>query len=286
MWRELKKNDLRLGTTKCGNTEFRWGERTYVMGVCNVSPDSFSGDGLGDDIESVAAQARRFVAEGADIIDIGGESTRPGAESISANEELRRVMPVIERLAAELTVPLSIDTYKSVVAGQAIKAGAGMINDIWGLKRDPDLARVAAEAGVPVVLMSNQQDIAPGNVSDIITEVISGLEWSIGMATDAGVPWESIIVDPGVGFGKSVAQNLDIIRRLAEIKVLGRPILLGTSRKFMRSQPYDQRLAATAATVAIGIANGADMIRVHEVREMVQVCRMSDAVVRRRQVEH
>ncbi len=275
-----------MGTTQCGNTEFRWGERTYVMGVCNVSPDSFSGDGLSDDIEAVAARAKRFVAEGADIIDVGGESTRPGAEPISADEELRRVMPAIERLAAELTVPLSIDTYKSVVADQAIKAGAGMINDIWGLKRDPNLAQVAAEAGVPIVLMSNQQDTTPGNIGDIMTEVISGLERSISLAMNAGVPRDNIIVDPGIGFGKSVAQNLEVIQRLAELKILGRPILLGTSRKFMRNRPFDQRIEATAATVAIGIANGADMVRVHEVQQIVQVCQMSDAVVRRRQVEY
>jgi len=256
------------------------------MGVCNVSPDSFSGDGLSDDIEAVAARAKRFVAEGADIIDVGGESTRPGAEPISADEELRRVMPAIERLAAELTVPLSIDTYKSVVADQAIKAGAGMINDIWGLKRDPNLARVAAEAGVPIVLMSNQQDTTPGNIGDIMTEVISGLEWSISLAMNAGVPRDNIIVDPGIGFGKSVAQNLEVIRRLAELKILGRPILLGTSRKFMRNRPFDQRLEATAATVAIGIVNGADMVRVHEVQQIVQVCQMSDTVVRRRPVEY
>lgn len=280
----MDKN-LPLATTKCGKVEFRWGERTYIMGVCNISPDSFSGDGLGDNIEAVVAQAKRLVADGADIIDIGGESTRPTAQPIPADEELRRVIPAIARLAGELPLPLSIDTYKSAVASQALKAGASMINDVWGLKRDPGLAQVAAEAGVPVVLVSNQRDVTLSEVSDIITEVISSLEQSISRAMKAGVARENIIIDPGIGFGKSVEQNLEVIRRLAELKILGRPILLGTSRKFMRGRPFGQRIEATAATVAIGIANGADMVRVHDVRQMVQVCRMSDAIVGRRPVE-
>ncbi len=251
------------------------------MGILNLSPDSFSGDGLGDDIEAAVAQAKGLVVDGADIIDIGGESTRPGSQPVSADDELRRVIPVIERLAGELSVPLSIDTYKSVVASRAVKAGAGMINDVWGLKRDAGLARVAAEAGVPIILVSNQQDTV---CYDIIAEVISSLERSIKQAMEAGVGWQNIIIDPGVGFGKSVEQNLEVIRRLTELRFLNRPILLGTSRKFMRGQPFDQRLEATAATVAIGIANGADMVRVHDVRQMVRVCRMSDAVIRRRQI--
>jgi len=274
-------NQLPLAATRCGDIEFRWGERTYVMGILNLSPDSFSGDGLGDDIEAAVAQAKGLVVDGADIIDIGGESTRPGCQPVSADDELRRVIPVIERLAGELSVPLSIDTYKSAVASRAVKAGAGMINDVWGLKRDAELARVAAEAGVPIILVSNQQDTV---CYDIIAEVISSLERSIKQAMEAGVAWQNIIIDPGVGFGKSVEQNLEVIHRLAEFRFLDRPILLGTSRKFMRSQPFDQRLEATAATVAIGIANGADMVRVHDVRQMVRVCRMSDAVIRRRQI--
>ena len=275
-----------LAATKCGKTEFRWGERTYVMGVCNLSPDSFSGDGLGDNIEAVVAQAKRLVADGADIIDIGGESTRPTAEPISAEEELRRIIPAITTLAGELTVPLSIDTYKSAVATQALKAGASLINDVWGLKRDPVLAQVAAKAGVPIVLVSNQRDTSLSGRSDIITEVVSSLKQSISLAMKAGVAEPNIIIDPGIGFGKSVEQNLEIIHRLAELKVLGRPILLGTSRKFMRGRPFDQRTGATAATVAISIANGADMVRGHDVRDMVQVCQMSDAIIGRRQVEH
>jgi len=273
-------------TTRCGNTEFRWGERTYIMGVCNLSLDSFAGDGLGDDIEATVAQARRMVAEGADIIDIGGESTRPGTEPLSSEDidnELRLVIPAIERLASELPVPLSIDTYKSGVAIRAVKAGASMINDIWGLKRDPGIAQVAAEAGVPIILMANQRD-APPRVG-IMAKVISDLEASINLAVKAGVARENIIIDPGIGFGKSLEQNLEIINRLAELKQLGRPILLGTSRKTMIGQvldlPPDQRLEGTSATIAIGIANGADMVRVHDVMQMVHVCRMSDSIIRR-----
>ena len=272
---------LPLATTRCGDTEFRWGERTYIMGILNLSPDSFSGDGLGDDIGVAVAQAERLVADGADIIDVGGESTHPSAEPVSADEELRRIIPTIERLADKLSVPLSVDTYKSAVASRAVKAGAKMINDIWGLKRDPKLAEVAADAGVPIILVSNQRDTTN---RDIIAEVISGLERSISLAMKAGVAQQNIIIDPGIGFGKSVAQNLEIIHRLTELKVLGKPILLGTSRKFMLNRASDQRLEATAATVAIGIANGADMVRVHDVQPMVRVCQMSDAIIRRKRV--
>lgn len=275
-----------LPATRCGNTEFRWGERTYIMGVCNLSPDSFSGDGLGDDIEATLAQAKRMVAEGADIIDIGGESTRPGTEPLSADvidDELRLVIPAIARLAGELPVPLSIDTYKAEVASRAVKAGASMINDIWGLKRDPGIARIAAEAGVPIILMANQRD-APPRVG-IMAKVISDLETGINLALKAGVAGENIIIDPGIGFGKSLEQNLELINRLAELKRLGRPILLGTSRKAVIGSvldlPPDQRLEGSLAATAIGIANGADMVRVHDVRQTALVCRMSDAIIRR-----
>jgi len=282
----LEQSKSLLTTTRIGGTEFRWGERTYVMGICNLSPDSFSGDGLGNDIETVVAQAKRMVAEGADIIDVGGESTRPGTESSSTDDfdsELNLVIPTIERLASEIPVPISIDTYKSGVASRALKAGAAMINDIWGLKRDPKLADLAAEAGVPVILMSNQRD-AP--CQDIMPEIISDLKRGIQIAMNAGVPELNIIIDPGIGFGKSLEQNLEIIRRLAELKSLDKPILLGSSRKSMiglvLDLPTDQRLEGTAATVAIGIANGADMVRVHDVEAMVRVCRVSDAIIRRR----
>ncbi len=269
-----------LGVTRCGNMEFRWGERTYVMGIVNVDPDSFSGDGLRD-AETAISQARRFIAEGADIIDVGGESTRPNAGSISVDEELRRVIPVIERLAGELPVPLSIDTYKSEVARRAIAAGAGMVNDVWELKRDSGIARVAAEANVPLVISQNQRD---SQFRDFFPELIASLKKSIQVALDAGVERDNIIIDPGVGFGKTPEQNVEIVRRLAELKVLGRPILLGTSRKsfigHVLDLPVDQRLEGTAATVAIGITNGADMVRVHDVAQMVRVVKMSDAIVR------
>ena len=272
-----------LGITRCGNMEFRWGQRTYVMGIVNVDPDSFSGDGLRD-AESAIAQGKRFAAEGADIIDVGGESTRPGFKPISIDEELGRVMPVIKRLAGELSVPVSIDTYKSEVARQAVAAGARMINDVWELKRDPRLARVAAQAGVPLVISQNQRESL---FHDFFPELIASLKKSIQIALDVGVAWDNIIIDPGVGFGKTVEQNVEIVRRLAELKALGRPILLGTSRKsfigHVLDLPVDQRLEGTAATVAIGIANGADMVRVHGVAQMVRVVKMSDAIVRGKQ---
>lgn len=275
-----------LTPTRCGSLELRWGERTYVMGIINLSPDSFSGDGLGANIEAAVAQAKCFVADGADIIDVGGESTRPGTEPKTIDDvegELQLVIPVIERLASEISAPISIDSYKPKVALQALKAGAKMINDIWGLKKSPLLAQIAAEAGVPIILMSNQRD-AP--VQDIMPTIISDLERAIALVRQNGVPEHNIIIDPGIGFGKTLEQNLEMMRRLAELKVLRKPILLGSSRKsvigLVLNLPADQRIEGTAATIAIGIANGADMVRVHDVEEMVRVCRMSDAIIRRR----
>lgn len=272
-----------LGVTRCGNMEFRWGERTYIMGVLNLTPDSFSGDGLGGDVEAALAKARRLVEEGADILDVGGESTRPDSSPIAVDEELRRVMPVVERLAAELGVPLSIDTYKSEVARRAVEAGVRMINDVWGLRRDPKLAQVAAEAGVPIVIVANQRETT---YRQIMPEVMDSLRRGMKLALDAGVAWENIIVDPGIGFGKTLEGNLELMRRLGELRALGRPILLGTSRKSMiglvLNLPLDQRAEGSAATVALGIANGADMVRVHDVLPMVRVSRMTDAIVRGR----
>ena len=277
----MDSQSLTPAPIRCGNTEFRWGERTYIMGVLNLTPDSFSGDGLSADTDAALAQARRFAAQGADIIDIGGESTRPNGQTISADEEIKRVIPAIERLAGEVSVPISIDTYKASVARRAVAAGARMINDVWGLRQDAGLARVAAEAGLPLVLTSNQRDEP---AADIISGVVSDLERAIRQAIAAGVPRECIIIDPGIGFGKSLKQNLEILRRLAELKQLGRPILLGTSRKSMiglvLDLPVGERLLGTAATVAIGIANGADIVRVHDVKQMREVSRMSDAIVR------
>jgi len=275
------RDSVDLGVTLCAGREFRWGDRTYVMGIINATLDSFSGDGLGGDVEAAVAQGKRFAAEGADILDVGGESTRPDAAPVSAEEELRRVIPVIERLAAEVTVPVSVDTYRYEVAQQAIAAGARMVNDIWGLEHDPRLADLAAEHKVPMVLMSNQRG---RKCPDIMPEVMDSLKRSISIAVDRGVPRQNVIVDPGVGFGKTLEQNLEIVRRLDEFKCLNRPILIGTSRKSMiglvLNLPPGRRLEGTAATVAISIAKGADIVRVHDVAQMVRVCRMSDAVVR------
>ncbi len=271
-----------LGVTRCGDREFRWGQRTYIMGIINVTPDSFSGDGLGQDIEAAVAQGKRFAAEGADILDIGGESTRPNAAPVSDNEELGRLIPVIERLASEVPLPLSVDTYKAGVARRALLAGAGMINDIWGLQRDPSLAELAAEWKAPLILMSNQRG---RDCREIILDVISTLRASVNLALERGVPRENIIVDPGVGFGKTLEQNLEIVCRLDELRSLERPILVGTSRKSMiglvLDLPPEQRIEGTAATVAISIAKGADIVRVHDVGQMARVCRMSDAIIRR-----
>jgi len=278
--------------TRCGNTEFRWGERTYIMGIINLSPESFSGDGIADP-EAAVAQAHHFVSQGADILDIGGESTRPGSSPVSVDEEINRVVPVIERLAPEIPVPLSIDTYKSEVAYRALEAGATMLNDQWGLKRDPHLAELAAEKGVPLILMSNQRDKGGYDLGvqrdtayyeDVMAEVISSLQKSLELALRLNMSRENIIIDPGIGFGKTWQQDIEIIRRLGELKELGRPILIGTSRKSLIKMvlelPANERVEGTAATVAISIANGADMVRVHDVQQMVRVCRMTDAIVR------
>jgi dihydropteroate synthase len=263
------------------------------MGVVNVSPDSFSGDGIAD-AEQAVAKGKQLASEGADIIDVGGESTRPGSTPISTDEELGRVIPVVEKLAKDVSVPVGVDTYKLEVARQALNAGANVINDIWGLQKEPLLADLAAEKGVPIVLMSNQRD---SHCQDIVPAVISDLKRAIKQALTAGVPWEYIILDPGIGFGKTQEQNLEVLQRLEELQILGRPILLGSSRKSFIGwvldlspeqrlnkvafvPPGDERLEGTAATIAIGIAKGVDIVRVHDVREMARVCKMSDAVVR------
>ncbi len=266
------------------------GERTHVMGVLNVTPDSFSDGGSYFDPERALEHARRLVEGGADIIDIGGESTRPGAAQVSEEEEGRRILPLVERLAGEPGMILSVDTYKADVARKAIAAGAHMINDISGLRFDPHMAAVIAETGVPVVLMhikgtprDMQKDPA---YEDLMGEIVSCLEESMAIARAAGVKEEQIIIDPGIGFGKRLQDNLDILKNLAELKVLGRPVLLGTSRKSfigtILGLPVEERLEGTGATVAVSIMNGAHIIRVHDVGEMVRVARMTDAVVQRR----
>jgi len=284
--------------TPIGQRLFTWGRRTYVMGILNVTPDSFSGDGLAGDLETAVAQGLRLVDEGADILDVGGESTRPGSEPVPAEEELGRVLPVIERLAQAVDVPISIDTYKAVVARQALAAGASLVNDVWALRADPDLANVVAAAGVPVILMHNRSrpqwaartEGSGGHYrgveyGDLLADICQELQESVELARRAGIAEEKIIVDPGLGFGKSKEQNLEVMDRLGELKSLGRPILVGPSRKstigLVLNLPPEQRVEGTAAAVAVCIARGADIVRVHDVRPMVLVARMSDAIVRR-----
>ena len=265
--------------------QFVWGSRTYVMGVINVSPDSFSGDGLGRDVEAAVEQGLRFEAEGADILDVGGESTRPEFEPIPVEEEMRRVVPVIRRLVRETSLPVSIDTYKAEVAEAAIReAGAHMLNDIWGFRHDGErMARLAAETGLPAVVMHNQRG---REFHDVIDDLLAGLGESLRTAREVGVAEERLIVDPGFGFGWDEEQNLVMLRRLGELRALGRPILIGTSRKSTIGKvldlPVEERLEGTAATVAIAITHGADIVRVHDVQAMTRVARMTDAIVRAR----
>lgn len=274
--------------------EPRWGSRTYIMGILNVTPDSFSGDGLMDQEEAVA-RGIYLVENGADILDIGGESSRPGGAPVPAEEELRRVLPVIRALRGRVQVPISIDTRRAEVAGEAVAAGAVIINDVWGFRLDPELARVVAASGAWAVAVHNRQAVpvtAPGlggffpqvDSPDVVDEVVQGLWGSLARLADAGVPTDRIIVDPGIGFGKTPEQSLRLIAQLDKLRVLGRPILLGASRKstigLVLGLPPSERMGGTAATVAIGIQNGADVVRVHDLPEMARVARMADAVVR------
>jgi len=262
--------------------EFDWGARTYVMGVVNVTPDSFSGDGLGTNADGAVSQALRMMAEGADIIDVGGESTRPGFAEVTVEVELSRVIPVIERLSRETGAPISIDTYKAAVAREALKAGANLINDVHGFRREPEVAAVAAEFGVPAIAMHMQRG---REFHDTIGDIVAGLLESLRIARERGLSEERIIVDPGFNFGWTPGQALEMLRRLAKLKVLGRPILVGASRKstigtVLGDAPVEERLEGTAAAVAISIANGADIVRVHDVREMARVAKVADAIVR------
>ncbi len=279
-----------LGVTRCGAATFVWGSRTYIMGILNLTPDSFSGDGIGATIDSAVAQAVQMVADGADILDLGGESTRPGSAPVDVAEELRRVLAALRAVRSAVSVPISIDTWKPAVAEAALDAGAGLINDQWGLLREPALARLAAQRGVAIALMHNLpggatgQPNAGGYPDGLLPGIIARLRVGCRVALDAGVPWEQIIVDPGIGFAKGLDQNIETLRRLDELKVLGRPVLLGTSRKGFIGRvldlPVDQRVEGTAATIAIGIAKGADMVRVHDVKAMARVAKMTDALVR------
>jgi len=282
---------------------FAWGSRTFVMGIVNVTPDSFSGDGVmrGPDwIAAAVAQAKGFVADGADILDIGGESTRPGGKPVAAEEEIARVVPAIRAIAGALPgVAISVDTFKAEVAEAALEAGAAIVNDVWGLGADPLLGGVIARRGAGVVLMHNRSTpldpaldarlggrFASAGYTDLVADVTRDMRAMADTALNAGIARENIVLDPGIGFGKDTAQNLALVNRLDAFKALGFPILSGPSRKsfiaYTLDLPPDERLEGTAAAVAVSIARGADIVRVHDVRAMTRVARMTDAMVRGR----
>ena len=283
------------------NERFDWGARTYVMGILNVTPDSFSGDGLirgADWVQRAVQQGLSQVAEGAHILDVGGESTRPGATPIPVDEEIRRTVPVIEGLVARTDIPVSIDTSKAEVARAALDAGASMLNDVWGFRLDPELAPLAAERRCPVILMHNRsrpQDArfeerlggryVGARYDDLLEDVAREMLELADAAMAAGVERGQIILDPGIGFGKTVEQNLTLIRRFDRFKELGFPLLCGPSRKsfigYTLDLPPEERVEGTAAAIAIAIARGADIVRVHDVKPMARVARMSDAILRR-----
>jgi dihydropteroate synthase len=271
------------------NYSLDFAAKTAVMGILNVTPDSFSdGNRYFDPLKAVE-HALKMVEDGADIIDVGGESTRPGSEAVAPDEELRRVVPVIEAIAKRVAVPISIDTYKASVASAALNAGASIINDISGLKFDSDMAGVAAESGAYVIVMhikGTPRDMQKDPVySDLIEEVLDYLKESVRMAEAAGVERSRIIIDPGIGFGKTVDHNLQILKNLSDFRGLGLPILVGASRKTFIGKILDgagtsERLEGTAAAVAIAVMNGADIVRVHDVKEMAKVVKVADAIKR------
>lgn len=288
---------------KVGSRVLDWGTRTYVMGILNVTPDSFSGDGILVNRDPVGASlevARRFVDAGALLLDVGGESTRPGSEPVGVEEERRRVMPVIKALVSEFPDSLiSVDTYKAAIAREALEAGAHIVNDVWGLRADPELRFIVSRAECPVILMHNRSNPASVEVRshlgkayigaeyvDLIADVKRELMESVTLAREAGIRDDRIILDPGIGFGKKVEHNLELVNRLDEIRQLGFPVLLGTSRKsfigYTLDVPPDQRLEGTAATITVGIVRGADIVRVHDVEPLMRVVKMTDALVRAR----
>lgn len=266
---------------KIGNKFFDLDNKTYIMGILNVTPDSFSDGGKFRTIQNAVSHAKRMVEEGATIIDIGGESTRPGHETVSVSEEISRVVPIIEELVQHVDAPISIDTSKAAVAEAAIKAGASLINDVWGFKAEPDIAQVAAKYDVPCCLMHNRGN---KNYYDLIEDMKKDLEESIGIALEAGVKRENIILDPGIGFAKTVEDNLVVMNHLEKFLDLGYPMLLGTSRKSMIGRtldlPVDQRLEGTLATTVIGIMKGCSIIRVHDVKENLRAAVMTEAIVK------
>lgn len=280
-------SDPQPAPTTIGSTSFRWGTRTFVMGIINVTPDSFSGDGvLARDattpLEVVVAQAQRMVDEGADLLDLGGESTRPGHQRVTLDEELRRVVPAIRAVREALPfTPISVDTTKPAVAEAALAAGANLINDIWGVGEDETLPRLAAEHHVPLVVMHNR---AGPEYHELLPEILADLESALERAVRLGVDPDALIVDPGFGFGKTPEQNLRLLRELGRLRSLGRPILIGTSRKSTLGRVLDlgpdERLEATLATTALAVAAGVDIVRVHDVRANVRAARMADAIIR------
>ncbi len=264
-----------------GGETLVWGRRTYVMGVINLAPDSFSGDGLAGDVPAAVEQARRMEADGADMLDVGAESTRPGSTPGSASVEAGRLLPALEAICRAVEIPVSVDTYKAPVARRAIAAGASLVNDVWGLLADGNMARVIAAAGVPAILMHNQRE---AEYDDLVPDVIAGLRRIADIARAAGIAEHHVILDPGIGFGKTADHNLELLRRLLELQELGYPMLLGVSRKSTIGRvlglPANDRVEGTAAAVAMSISGGADIVRVHDVKQMVRVARMTDAIVR------
>ena len=258
-----------------------WGRRTYVMGIINLAPDSFSGDGLAGDVNAAIEQARRMEADGADMLDVGAESTRPGSIPISASAEAERLLPALQAICRTVQIPVSVDTYKAPVARRAIAAGASIVNDVWGLLVDGNMARVIADAGVTAILMHNQREAV---YKDLVPDVVAGLRRIASIARAAGIADHNVILDPGIGFGKNADHNLELLRRLPELRELGYPMLLGVSRKSTIGRvlglPTDDRVEGTAAAVAMSIAGGSDIVRVHDVKQMVRVARMTDAIVR------
>ena len=271
-----------LPPTRWAGRELRWGERTFVMAIVNVTPDSFSGDGLLGDPAVAAGYAAQAQADGADLLDVGAESTRPGHDPVPDDVQLARLLPALQAIRPRVSLPISVDTSSAAVAAAALDAGADFVNDIRGLTRDEGLAPLAAARGVPCVVM---HDVPPDPGVDLVASVLRELSRRLDRAVAGGVAWERLIVDPGYGFGKDWRQNLELLRRQGELRLLGRPILAGTSRKSTIGRvlglPVDERLEGSAATVALAIAGGADIVRVHDVRAMARVARMSDAVVRR-----
>ncbi|BAB03812.1 dihydropteroate synthase [Halalkalibacterium halodurans] len=272
-----------MSTTLANKTRLKplqFSDRTYIMGILNVTPDSFSDGGRYVDVEAAVRHAKQMITDGADLIDIGGESTRPGHTKVEVGEELNRVIPVIEAVSAQVDVPISIDTYKAEVAEKAIKAGASIINDVWGAKADPSMAHVAAKYGVPIILMHNRDN---EDYTDLMAEMIADLEESISLCKQAGVKDENIILDPGIGFAKTYEHNLEAMRRLDELTALPYPVLLGTSRKSLIAKtlhlPVDDRVEGTGATVCYGIAKGCNIVRVHDVKEMSRMAKMMDAMM-------